>query len=320
MLRLQVICPAEVTPKVLALLARDPGTAHVSVSAGTALRPEGDLVQADIARAAANQVLDELTALGVPRSGAITFGPVDYRLSAAAVRAGRAVSHGAGEPVVWQEALQRAWRDAHFTPVFLTLLTIALLLSVIGVATGSPITIVGAMVVGPEYGPLAAISVGLVRRTPRLIRRGVFALAVGFPIAMLITAAATVLWVWLGWIDVTDVQNARHFDFIYEVGPFSFLVAVLAGAAGMLAQITARSAALVGVFISVTTVPAAGLAVAAGVAGRWSVAGSSLLQLGVNLLGIVVAGLLVLALRPGSSRELGPARRLRQWLADGRHR
>nr|WP_067526637.1 DUF389 domain-containing protein [Nocardia uniformis] len=132
---------------------------------------------------------------------------------------------------------------------------------------------------------------------------------------MLVTAAATLVWLRLGWIEAGGVETARTFDFIYQVGPFSFVVALLAGAAGMLALVTARSAALVGVFISVTTVPSAGLAVLAMLAGKWTVAGSSLLQLAVNLIGIVTAGVLVLALRPGTSREDGPMRRGRHWIA-----
>jgi len=43
---------------------------------------------------------------------------------------------------------------------------------------------------------------------------------------------------------------------IYDVGPFSLIVALLPGAAGMLSLTSTKSAALVGVFISVTTVPA----------------------------------------------------------------
>ena len=53
-----------------------------------------------------------------------------------------------------------------------------------------------------------------------------------------------------------------------------------------------------GVFISVTTVPAAGFAAVAGVLGDWGVAARSATQLAVNLVGIVVAGVLVLVLRP----------------------
>ena len=56
-------------------------------------------------------------------------------------------------------------------------------------------------------------------------------------------------------------------------------------------------AALVGVFISVTTVPAAGFAVVAATIGEWGTAAQSTLQLLVNLVGIVLAGALVLLVR-----------------------
>ena len=71
-------------------------------------------------------------------------------------------------------------------------------------------------------------------------------------------------------------------DFIYKVGPFSFIVALLAGGAGMLALTSAKSATLVGVFISVTTVPAAAFASVALVEGRYAQALGSAAQLAIN--------------------------------------
>jgi hypothetical protein len=53
---------------------------------------------------------------------------------------------------------------------------------------------------------------------------------------------------------------------------------------------------LVGVFISVTTIPAAGNAAVAATVGLWYQAGQSLLQLGINLFGIVAAGVVTLTL------------------------
>ncbi len=79
-----------------------------------------------------------------------------------------------------------------------------------------------------------------------------------------------------------------------EFGPLSLVVALFAGAAGMLSLVSAKSSALVGVFISVTTVPAAGFAVVAATVGDWDVAAKSAAQLGINLIGIVLAGVLVL--------------------------
>ena len=65
----------------------------------------------------------------------------------------------------------------------------------------------------------------------------------------------------------------------------------------MLSMTSAKSAALVGVFISVTTVPAAGYASVAAILGEWSRFVESTGQLAVNLVGIVVAAALVLLLR-----------------------
>ena len=46
--------------------------------------------------------------------------------------------------------------------------------------------------------------------------------------------------------------------FIYTPDRWSFVVALIAGAAGVLSMTSAKSGGLVGVFISVTTIPAAG--------------------------------------------------------------
>ena len=83
------------------------------------------------------------------------------------------------------------------------------------------------------------------------------------------------------------------------------LVALLAGVAGMVALMAGEgSGVLVGVFISVTTVPAAGFAAVAAVLGAWPQALGSLVQLGINLVGIVVAALVVLLIagRRGTGR------------------
>ena len=73
---------------------------------------------------------------------------------------------------------------------------------------------------------------------------------------------------------------------------------------------SAKSAALVGVFISVTTIPAAGYAAVAAILGEWSRFFSSVGQLVVNMIGIVLAAAVVLLLRRGSWRVADPGRPL----------
>ncbi len=294
MLHLRVITPEALRDEVMRLLRENPGVTHVVLHPGAAVEPPGDEISADIARESADDVVGELKALGVKECGAITLDVLDTVLS---TRAYQAEDDAAGEPadaVIWDELVSRTREESTLTFSFVVFLCIACLIAAIGVATDSPVTVVGAMVVGPEFGPLAALAVALVQRRMSLARRAALALLIGFPVAMAITAGFTLIFEALGWLKLESTSELNEVDFIFQVGPFSFVVALLAGAAGMLSLVSSKSAALVGVFISVTTVPAAGFAIVAATVGDWQVAGQSATQLAVNLGGVTVAGVLVL--------------------------
>ncbi len=297
-LHLRVIVPTDLREAVLDVLRGEVGVANLLLYPGAALEPAGDEITADIARECANNVIKELKALDVQHRGAITLQLLDTVLSTKAHTAEDAAEGDPADAVVWDELISRSREDSTLTVTFVMFLTLACLIAAIGVVTDSTVTVVGAMVLGPEFGPLAALAVAVVQRRLDLARRAAVALMVGFPIAMGITAIATIACEAAGWLSLDDVKHVSQVDFIFQVGPVSLLVALLAGAAGMLSLVSSKSAALVGVFISVTTVPAAGFAVVAGILGDWDVAAKSALQLFVNLVGIVVAGVLVLLLRP----------------------
>lgn len=295
---MRVIVPGDMRDDVLAVLRGQVGVAHILVHPGAAVDPPGDEITADIARECANEVIKELKALDVQHRGAITLTVLDTVLS---TRAHRAEDEADGDPadaVVWDELITRTREESTLSVTFVLFLTLACLLAAIGALTDSMVTVMGAMVLGPEFGPLAAISVAIVRRRTDLVRRAAFALLVGFPVAVGTTALLALAGQAVGWLSLDTVRNIDDVDFIFRVGPISFVVALLAGAAGMLSLVSSRSAALVGVFISVTTVPAGGFAAVAAILGDWGVAARSATQLVVNLLGIVMAGVLVLILRP----------------------
>ncbi|TWS20048.1 DUF389 domain-containing protein [Tsukamurella asaccharolytica] len=304
MRHIRVISPPDRTDAVLALFRSRPGVTHITLAPASAIVPAGDVVGADVTREAAHRVLQGLEELRIPGAGAVTVSSVDTVLSDAAEAAEKAVPGDPSDAVVWEELTARTREESTLNATFLAFLVLAVLLAAIGVVTNSPVTVVGAMVVGPEFGPLAAIAVALATRRLSFAVRPVIALSVGFPVAMLCTwlGAEAALAAGLFTADVLD--SAGQVDFIYRVGPFSLIVALLAGAAGMISLVTAKSAALVGVFISVTTVPAAGYAVVAATVGAWQRAAESTGQLAINLVGIVIAGVLVLVLRPAAWRDL----------------
>ncbi len=298
MLHLRVIAPEELRDSIIDVLRSEVGVANIVLHPGAALDPPGDEIAADIARECANDVIKQMKALDVHHRGAITLEVLDTVLSSKAHEAEDEAEGDPADAVVWDELIGRTREEATLSVTFLTFLTLACLLTAIGVVTDSTVTIVGAMVLGPEFGPLAALSVALVQRRLELARRAGMALLVGFPIAMGVTAIATMAAEAVGWLTVDVVAHVDEVDFIFKVGPLSFVVALLAGAAGMLSLVSAKATGLVGVFISVYTITAAGFAVVAATVGQWDVAAKSVLQLAVNLVGIVIAGVLVLVLRP----------------------
>jgi uncharacterized membrane protein len=94
---------------------------------------------------------------------------------------------------------------------------------------------------------------------------------------------------------------------------FSAFVAVCAGAAGMISLSTAKSGALIGVLISVTTIPAAANIGVSAAYQDWDGFGGSVGQLGINLASILIAGTTVL----GIQRALYRRRRERHVRAGG---
>jgi uncharacterized hydrophobic protein (TIGR00271 family) len=303
-LHIRVISPPVRSDAVRELLLAEPGATHVTVLPGVAVQPVGDVVEADVTRESVDGVLSSLRGLGIDRAGGVTLGTIDTTLSDAADAAEQAAPGDPMDAVIWEEVVARTGEESRLSISFQVFLTIACLLAAIGAITDSSVTVVGAMVLGPEFGPLAAVAVGAVLRRGDLVKRGVVALGVGFPLAMAVTAAASVLFDALGLLSTAALDNLDQVDFIYKVGPFSFIVALLAGAAGMLALTSAKSASLVGVFISVTTVPAAAFAAVALVEGHYAQALGSAAQLAINVIGIVVAAVAVLVV----SRRTVPRR------------
>lgn len=151
------------------------------------------------------------------------------------------------------------------------------------------------------------------QRRLELAKRSVIALAVGFPLAIVATAVMTWLLRWAGpapeTVEATD-RPATYF--ISHPDTFSVLVAVLAGVAGVLSLTTAKSGALIGVLISVTTIPAAANVGVASAYADWAEFRGALAQLGINLISIVVAGVATLLLQ-----RAGFARRVRHRASNG---
>ncbi|MFI7338648.1 DUF389 domain-containing protein [Streptomyces sp. NPDC050085] len=295
MLHLRLITPADKTDAVVRLIESTIGTTHLAVVPGAARNPAGDVVMCDVAREAGDELIGGLRKLDIDKAGSIAVENIDLSLS---LRADKAEDEAPGEgadAVLWEHLTDVTHEESTLTITYVAFLVIATMIAACGVVLDNAILIVGAMAVGPEFGPLAGFCTALVQRAPRLALRSLIALLVGFAVAMAVTVGFSLFMDAVGLFTEKQLEADRpNTGFVYAPDWFSFVVAVLAGAAGTLSLTSAKSGALVGVAISVTTVPAAANAAVALSYGDMGQTWGSTNQLLLNLLGIVLAGTLTL--------------------------
>lgn len=295
MVHLRIVVPGPKSARVVNLLEASQSVSSLARIEGASRKPPGDLVLCDVAREDASVVIDDLRELGIPEEGSISIEEIDSQLSSAAERAERAAKGSPGDAVVWEEVEARTSESIELNANFLAFMVIACLIASVGVMLGQPVLIVGAMVVGPEFGPLAGLSVALVERRPDLGLRSLTALAVGFPIGITAAFFFSLIAKWTGLVDAGFLVGEQPLTaFISEPSTFSFIVALFAGVAGVLSLTSAKSGALVGVLISVTTIPAAAAIGVSAAFGDWPDWRGSIAQLAINLSSIVLAGIATL--------------------------
>lgn len=298
MVHLRLIVPAHLAPDVFAHLAAHRGVAHVVDVGDVQASPAGRLILCDVAREAANDVVEWLQGQEVHRLGAIVVATVDTVVSDAAAEAEEAAPGQAGDALVWEELEARMRAESTVTGSFLVLMAIAAVIAGVGILLDAPILIVGAMVVGPEYGPLAAICVAAVQRRARPAVRAATTLGLGLAVAAGSSLLASLAFRATGLgPDSYDLTDRQLTAFISHPDGMAVVVAVLAGIVGMLSLTEGRSGALVGVLVSVTTIPAVANVGVATAYGEWAEVGGAALQLTLNLVGLTVAGVATLAVQ-----------------------
>jgi uncharacterized hydrophobic protein (TIGR00271 family) len=291
MVHLRIVAPSELAQKALALLEASPAVANLVFLPGSARKPTGDVILCDIAREEASVLIHDLKELGIPRHGSIALEQIDSQISDAAKAAERAAAGLPSDAVVWEEVEARTHESIELGANFLAFMVLACLLACVGIYLGSAILIIGAMVVGPEFGPLAGLCVAAVERRLGVARRSLAALAIGFPVGITAAFLFTLLCEATGLIssDFRSIDDPIT-QFITKPEEFPFIIAGLAGAAGLLSLTSTQSSAVLGVLISVTTIPAAANVGIAAALGNWSDWRGAMAQLAVNLTMIVLAG------------------------------
>ncbi|CAN5727813.1 DUF389 domain-containing protein [soil metagenome] len=308
-LHVQVIVPSRRRHETLELVEPHPATSHVVLMADAARQPVGDVIAFDVAREASNEILTMLEALDLGDQGAIVVSHTELVISAQAEQAQARAPGDPADSVIWDEVEVTLDEAAAISPPYLAFFVVAAIIGAAGVLTDSPVLIVGAMVVGPEYAPVAACAFGLHRHNGHLVRRGAWCFVVGATIAVGTATVVAVLVRATG--QVPDPYSSGEMvmtDFIAHPDALSAAVAAAAAVAGMLALAQGRAGPLVGVLISVTTLPAiAAIGVGVAFTDRSEIIGAAG-QLGVNLACLAGFGVGTLAVLGRLSPDPSPRR------------
>lgn len=316
MLTVRVACSADLSARCEQILKATPSLTGLSIYRNAGVDPQGDVFEAQVERDAVNDLVHALTELGVPQSGSIQIEQPQAWVSQRALHAEETSPDS--DNVVWAQVIEQAYEQSKVTPIFLAFMTMATLLAAVAVITDSPILVVGAMVLGPEFMSVIAMGLALVRGRRALLSQAARTLVVGFAFSIAATVGFVAIARGIGLATVADVSSERPgVSFIYSPNAWSLIVAVIAAAAGVLALTTSQSTGIIGVFISVTTIPAAGNIAVGLVFAQWNQVLGSALQLAINIIGMALAGWATLAIRQRmsdrTSRELARRSPRRLW-------
>ncbi len=286
----RLVSPGDLTEHLVDALLADPGVSNVVVLTGSARRPDGDAVQFDVLARSADSVLRQLETFAGDRRGSITVDSVDAAIGEQATPPRHRLVQRDIAPV-WDVVEAKIRSDAVYAPSFYILLAIAGLIGAVGILTNSQILIVGAMVVGPEYNAIMGIALGIDKQDTSPVLRGALALLAGFTAAIILTLIFGLVIRWSGHTPQAYSLGVRPVSSLIDnPNLYSLIVAVLAGIVGVVSLTEARAAALIGVFISVTTIPAAadtGLSIGYT---NWAQARGSAFQLLLNVAVLIAIG------------------------------
>lgn len=296
MIHLRVIAPASHSDAAVALLVDSRSVTNVVVVRGAAVDPVGDMITCDVASEDASYVVGDLRRMGLAQLGAIDIDQIDSSLSAGSKMAEKSAHGRSADSVIWETVAARIDNEGLLSVGMVALFAFAGVIAAVAILIDSSPIVVGAMALCPDFGPIAAFAIGVVRRDRRRAGGGLFALLVGFGAGIAAAFVAVALLALSG--VAPESFNADGNTLAQTIAApdiYSVVVAACAGAAGMLSVTLGKAGALVGVAVSITTIPAAadiGLSLSYG---DWESVGGASMQLALNIVSLLISATLMLA-------------------------
>lgn len=185
-----------------------------------------------------------------------------------------------------EEVFQRVSGGASVDVDFLALVAVSTVVGAIGLTQNSVPTLVGAIIIAPLLGPHLALAFGAAVGDAKLVLRAVRTVIVGLGLAFAVAFCVPFV------VDVSLDQGLIA-DY-HAVSAASLALAVAAGVVAALSIAASVSGALVGVALSATLLPPVATLGVAIATGRFEIASSAAMLLGVNVILVTLVATLIL--------------------------
>lgn len=289
---LRITCPPGETDHIVDLLASRARASEIAVVPIASRSTGGDLILAEVPRSVVDDLLMGLSHLRAREGLHIAIEASEHLVPGAPD-----LATNDDDSVVWAEVVHTVHETGRLSWINTLLIVTAAAIAAIGIIEDQLLLIVGAMALSPDYFPIADICLSLIRRDAARMIVGLRNLAVMFGAGAVGAWLLTLLLQWFDVISPSTVPDRQLTLFISEPNTLSLVVAVLAGVAGALAITLSDARGLVGVFVSITTIPAAAnIGVALAVGDPVEMRGAAV-QLVVNVAALIVAGSITLEAR-----------------------
>ncbi|MDP8959525.1 MAG: DUF389 domain-containing protein, partial [Actinomycetota bacterium] len=302
----QVVVPPRITTDLVRELS-GVGLLSLRLQRGVSLEPAGDVISFEVTDAKLSRVMAVLGRAGLGQDPGLSL-TTSSPMSVVAAGSGRAVTRDTTS-ATWEEAVLELGRTSNMSWSKLLVMAIAGFVAVVGIATEAVHVVVGAMVIAPGFEPLVRISLGLINQNRSSLDglsdtiRAYGAMGAGAALA------AGIIEVFEGaalGAGMTSYLPPDSLITYWSTTSWSGVaVAIVAGAGGALLVMLNRQVLTAGIMIALALVPSWSLAVAALVAYDVRLAGSAMFRWVLEAVLVVVASLVVLAVkRRGAGRAL----------------
>lgn len=288
---LRVTCPRDRTDHVVHLLLTEGCATELTVVASGSRISDGDLILADVSRAVVDDIIERIAKEHVHPELHVAVQQSERLVPAPDDRGND------DDAVIWAQVVQDVHETGRLSWINVALFVVAACIAAIGIIQDQLLLIVGAMALSPDYYPVADACLSVVRRDGRRFVEALVTMTVSFGAAI---AGAWLLTEVLGRTGVVSEATVPPQEltlFISRPDALSVVVALVAGVAGALAITLPDARGLVGVFVSITTIPAAANMGVAFASRDWNELGGAAVQLLFNVVSLLVAGTVTLGLR-----------------------